>query len=32
MGLPFALIIVGPEAGDEELKGMRLRAAPVSTR
>jgi hypothetical protein len=30
--LKVALIIVGPEAGDEELKEMRLRAAPVSTR
>jgi hypothetical protein len=32
MGLPFALTIVGPEVGDEEVKGMRLRAALVSTR
>jgi hypothetical protein len=32
MGLPFAKTIVGPDGGDVELKGMRLRAAPVSTR
>jgi hypothetical protein len=32
MGLPFALTIEGPEAGNVEEKGMRLRAAPVSTR
>jgi hypothetical protein len=32
MGLLLALTIVGPEAGDVEEKGMRLRAAPVSTR
>jgi hypothetical protein len=32
IGLPLALTIVGPDGGDEEVKGMRLRAAPVSTR
>jgi hypothetical protein len=32
MGLPLTLTIFGPEAGAEEEKGMRLRAAPVSMR
>jgi hypothetical protein len=32
IGFPFALVNLGPDEGKFDLKGRRLRAAPVSTK